>query len=200
MKIASNRLSEARKPAESAPRRMGALAKLPVFFDLKGKRAVLAGNSSGAAWKAELLAAAGASVDVYADHPDEEMLAIVALGAADGALVLHRRPWSTDVFSGAAIAVGDFEHQAEAKAFRCASRAAGVPVNTVDKPETCDFQFGSIVNRSPVVIAISTDGAAPILGQAIRRRIEVLIPPALAIWAARANHPRYRDARAQTRW
>jgi uroporphyrin-III C-methyltransferase/precorrin-2 dehydrogenase/sirohydrochlorin ferrochelatase len=180
-----------RKPSEAEPLRLGALAKLPVFFDLRGKRAVLAGGSAGAGWKAELLAAAGAHVDIYAEEPGTEMLAMLARGAADGALILHERPWSVEVFGGAAIAVGDFEDEAEARAFRCAAKAAGVPVNTVDKPATCDFLFGSIVNRSPVVIGISTDGAAPILGQAIRRRIEMLLPPALATWAALGQ--RFRD-------
>ena len=68
--------------------------------------------------------------------------------------------------------------------------AAKVPVNVVDKPSYCDFRFGTIVNRSPVVIGISTDGAAPILGQAIRRRIETLLPPALSQWAALAARVR----------
>ena len=176
-----------RKPAEAGPNRLQPLAKLPVFFDLGGKRAVLAGGSAGAAWKAELLAAAGARVDIYATEPSDEMHALLERGAAAGELVLHERPWSIAVFAGAAIAVGDFDEAAEAKAFRCAARAAGVPVNTVDKPETCDFLFGSIVNRSPIVVGISTDGAAPILGQAVRRRIETLLPPALADWAAKAR-------------
>jgi uroporphyrin-III C-methyltransferase/precorrin-2 dehydrogenase/sirohydrochlorin ferrochelatase len=131
-------------------------------------------------------------VAIYAPEPSEEMIALLARGAAAGELVLHHRPWSIDVFAGAAIAVGDSEDAAEARAFRCAARAAGVPVNTIDKPETCDFQFGSIVNRSPVVIGISTDGAAPILGQAIRRRIEMLLPSSLADWAALAGRIRAR--------
>ena len=179
--------SVSRKPSEAAPRRLGALAKLPIFFDLRGKRVVLAGGSAGAAWKAELLASCGAHVAIYAETADAEMLSLLARGAADGTLTLHQRPWSIDVFAGVALAVGDCESEAEAKAFRCAAKAAGVPVNTVDKPETCDFQFGSIVNRSPVVIGISTDGAAPILGQAIRRRIETLLPQTLADWAHRAQ-------------
>jgi uroporphyrin-III C-methyltransferase / precorrin-2 dehydrogenase / sirohydrochlorin ferrochelatase len=62
----------------------------------------------------------------------------------------------------------------------------------VDKPGYCDFQFGSVVNRSPVVIGISTDGAAPILGQAIRRKIETLLHPSIATWAAFAKHLRER--------
>ncbi len=176
-----------RKPAEAGVTRLGALAKLPVFFDLRDKRAIVAGGGAGATWKAELLAASGARVEIYATDPCEEMRALVLRGAADGELVLHERPWSMGVFAGAAIAVGDFEDEAEAKAFRCAARVAGVPVNTIDKPATCDFQFGSIVNRSPVVIGISTDGAAPILGQAIRRKIEMLLPASLSDWAGAAR-------------
>lgn len=181
-----------RKPSEAQPNRLGALAKLPVFFDIQGKRAVLAGHSAGAAWKAELLAAAGADVDIYTDEASPDMLALVERGAAAGSLSLHHRPWAIDIFSRAAIAVGDFEDEAEAKAFRCAAKAAGVPVNTVDKPATCDFIFGSVVNRSPVVIGISTDGAAPILGQAVRRKIETLLPPSLTDWAGMAR--KIRDA------
>jgi uroporphyrin-III C-methyltransferase/precorrin-2 dehydrogenase/sirohydrochlorin ferrochelatase len=184
--------TRSRKPSEAAPTRLGALARLPVFFDLQGRRAVLAGGSPGAAWKAELLAAAGADVAIYAPEPSDEMQALLARGAAAGTLALHARSWAIDVFAGAAIAVGDFEDEAEAKAFRCGARAAGVPVNTVDKPGTCDFIFGSVVNRSPVVIGISTDGAAPILGQAVRRKIETLLPASLTEWAGLAR--RIRDA------
>ncbi len=181
-----------RKPAEAPPQRMGTLAKLPVFYDLDGKRAIVAGGGAGAAWKAELLAAAGAHVDVYAVELSEDMLHLLERGAAAGALTHRARPWALDVFAGAAMALADVETDSEAQAFFCAARAAGVPVNVVDKPSFCEFQFGAIVNRSPTVVAISTDGAAPILGQAIRRRIEVLLPPALAEWTALA-----RDVRAR---
>ncbi|KQT86337.1 siroheme synthase CysG [Aurantimonas sp. Leaf443] len=171
---------------------MGALATLPVFFELKGRRAVMAGGSAGAAWKAELLAAAGAEVHLYA--PDEtlceEMRELLVAGSPSGTVVHHDRPWSIGIFEGAAIAVGDLESAAEARGFACAARAAGVPVNTVDKPDFCQFRFGTIVNRSPVVVSISTDGAAPILGQSIRRRIETLLPPSLAGWAALATRLR----------
>ena len=56
-----------RIPAEAKPPRMERLARLPVFFGLSGKRAVVAGGTAPAAWKAELLSAAGAQVDVFAD-------------------------------------------------------------------------------------------------------------------------------------
>jgi uroporphyrin-III C-methyltransferase/precorrin-2 dehydrogenase/sirohydrochlorin ferrochelatase len=176
-----------RKPSEATPQRLGALARLPVFIDLNGKRAVLAGGSAGAAWKAELLAAAGAHVDVYAEEPCDELLALLERGAAAGALLHHPRRWAADDFAGAAIAIGDCEDDAEALAFRDAAHAAGVPCNTVDRRETCDFEFGAIVNRSPVVIGISTNGSAPILAQNIRRRIETLLPPSLTDWAGWAR-------------
>ena len=66
-----------RVPRAQAPPRMAPLAKLPVFLDLAGRRAVVAGGSAAAAWKAELLAACGARVVVLAEAPGEEMLGLV---------------------------------------------------------------------------------------------------------------------------
>jgi uroporphyrin-III C-methyltransferase / precorrin-2 dehydrogenase / sirohydrochlorin ferrochelatase len=188
-------LQPLRKPSEAEPGRLGRLAKLPVFFDLKDRRAVLVGGSPGAAWKAELLAAAGAHVDIYALELSVEMDALLSRGAADGSLTLHRADWSADILTDAALAVADLDDEDEADAFAAAAHEAGIPVNVVDKPGYCDFQFGSVVNRSPVVIGISTDGAAPILGQAIRRRIETLLHPSIASWAAVAKHLRERVMR-----
>jgi uroporphyrin-III C-methyltransferase/precorrin-2 dehydrogenase/sirohydrochlorin ferrochelatase len=74
--------------------------------------------------------------------------------------------------------------------FATAAREQGVPVNIVDAPEISTFSFGTIVNRSPVVIGISTAGVAPVLGQAIRGKIEALLHPALAAWAAAAGRLR----------
>ena len=166
---------------------MAALATLPVFYKLHGRTALVAGGSEAAAWKAELLAAAGAAVHVFAEELDPAFLSLIAGPSVSGAFVWHKRPWSGDSFKGMQIAICDASTDGEAQAFACAARAAGVAVNVIDKPAWCDFQFGSIVNRSPAVIAISTDGAAPILGQAIRRRIETLIPPSLAKWAQLAQ-------------
>ncbi|WP_324288925.1 SAM-dependent methyltransferase [Hoeflea ulvae] len=167
--------------------RMAPLATLPVFYKLKGKKVLIAGGSEAAAWKAELLAAAGAEVHVHAERLDPVFADLIAAPAVSGAYVRHQRPWSAQSFVLMQIAICDAESEGEAQAFYCAARAAGVAVNVIDRPAWCEFQFGSIVNRSPAVIAISTDGAAPILGQAIRRRIETLLPPALAAWAQLAQ-------------
>ena len=173
-----------RKPADAPPQRIGSLARLPVFLDLHGRLAVVAGGSAAAAWKAELLAAAGAIVSVYATEPGAEMFAL------DDAIVLHRREWQPADLAGAAFAVIDCEAGAPAEAFRTAAREAGAICNVIDQPGCCDVQFGAIVNRSPVVVGISTDGAAPVLAQAIRRRIETVLPASLGLWAAAAKRIR----------
>lgn len=178
-------LDERRTPSEAKPARMGALARLPVFLSLDGKRAVLAGGSAAAAWKAELLSASGARVEVYATDICDELQQLAA-DPPRGAIVIHRCKWSADNFDDAAIAVGAFEDDEGAAAFATAARAAGVPVNVIDKPAFCDFSFGAIVNRSPLVIGISTDGAAPVFAQAIRAKLEALLPKGFADWAAAA--------------
>jgi uroporphyrin-III C-methyltransferase/precorrin-2 dehydrogenase/sirohydrochlorin ferrochelatase len=148
--------------------RIAPLPNLPLFHKLEGRKAVVVGASDGAEWKAELLAAAGAAV----------------LHLKDG--------WTDADLAGAALAVADLPDEAEARRFAAAARAAGVPVNLVDRPELCDVQFGTIVNRAPILLAISTDGAAPMLGQSIRTRIESVLPLGLSGWAqaARTWRPR----------
>jgi uroporphyrin-III C-methyltransferase/precorrin-2 dehydrogenase/sirohydrochlorin ferrochelatase len=184
-------MSASRTPSEARTPGMAPLARLPVFFGLAGKRAVVAGGNTAAAWKAELLAAAGAKVEVYTAEACEELQTIAAEQAranpASAPIVIHARDWQTADMAGAAIAVGAFSDDTQAGAFAAAARAAGVPVNVIDKPAFCDFSFGSIVNRSPMVIGISTDGAAPVFAQAIRAKLEALIPAGFARWAEAAR-------------
>jgi uroporphyrin-III C-methyltransferase / precorrin-2 dehydrogenase / sirohydrochlorin ferrochelatase len=164
---------------------------VPVFYALEDKRALVAGGTAAAAWKAELLSAAGARVDVFAADVCDDMLALAA-APPGGAITLHRRRRTDADFAGAALAVADCADDAEAAQFAAAARAAGVPVNVIDRPPFCDFSFGAIVNRSPLVIGISTDGAAPVFGQVIRAKIEALIPKGFARWAEAARNWRPR--------
>lgn len=185
-----------RKPVEvrkrRQPARVAPLASLPLFFPLEGRRVVLAGGTDAAAWKAELLAAAGAEVHIYAETLTETFQAFLEKGSVKGRFLHQTRPWDTACLDGAALAIADAASDGEAQAFYCAAKAKGVPVNVIDTPPYCEFQFGSIVNRSPVVIGISTNGVAPILGQAIRRRIETLLPASVQDWAALAGRVRAR--------
>lgn len=181
------------QPATLRPARVASLDVLPVFFALSGRRAVVAGSGDAVAWKAELLAAAGADVSVFAPEPGE---ALVALAGQEPRVVLLRRTWQPGDLAGAALAVAEGHDPAVAAAFHAAARAVGAPCNVIDRPDHCDFQFGTVVNRSPVVIGISTAGAAPVLGQAIRRRIEAILPADIGRWAAAAKAYRSRMAQA----
>jgi uroporphyrin-III C-methyltransferase/precorrin-2 dehydrogenase/sirohydrochlorin ferrochelatase len=162
-----------------------------VFFVLAVKRVVVAGSNAAAAWKVELLSATGAQVDVYSAKPCDELLAIVN-DPPHGAVTITGRAWRRDDLLGAALAIGSFEDDEAAAEFARAARAVGVPVNVIDKPAFCDFSFGAIVNRSPLVIGISTDGAAPVFAQAIRAKLETLLPQGFSQWAAAAA--RWRSA------
>lgn len=175
-----------RRPEPVSPARIAPLATLPVFLRLSGKRVVLAGASEGALWKAELIAAAGADVHVFAREVPDGFHRLAAHPPA-GAVHLHARAWREADLAGAAIAIADADTAEEAKRFAAAARAAGAACNVIDRPEFCTFQFGSIVNRSPLVIGISTDGAAPVFGQAVRARIEAVLPAGLKEWAEAAR-------------
>ena len=181
---------------EIIPPRIQKLATLPLFHKLTGKKAVIAGGSPGALWKAELLSAAGAEVLVLAGHASAvRLFEALVRQPVDGPVVVLARDWTPADLDSAAIAIGDLSDEAEARRFAEAARAAGALLNMIDRGELCDAQFGTIVNRSPVVLGISTDGGAPMLGQSIRARVEAVLPLGLSAWAeaAKAWRPRLRD-------
>ncbi len=104
----------------------------------------------------------------------------------------------------AVLAFVAIEDDAEAHATATRLRARGLLVNVVDKPAMSDFLMGAIIDRSPVVVAISTAGASASLARALRTRFEALLPASLgplarAILAARdavaARHPTPTDRR-----
>ena len=181
-------MTAAPAPVSTRPPRLAPLAKLPVFLDLAGRRVVVIGGGEPVVWKAELLLAAGAAVVAIATDPHPEL---EALAGANASFRLERRSWTPSDLDGSNIVVADLAGS-EALGLRRAARDRGLLVNVIDNPDVCDFQFGTIVNRSPVVVGIMTDGAAPILGQAIRRRVEALLPFGLAAWAAAAKTFRQR--------
>lgn len=172
-------------PRPTEPPRIGALATLPLFHKLGGRRVVLAGDGEGAVWKAELLASTGADLHVFSPHAAGRFRPLAERG--DLAITLHARAWTPEDLTGAAIVVAEAESDEEAEAFVAAGHAAGAVVNVIDRPAYCDAQFGALVNRSPLIVAISTDGAAPVFGQAIRARIESLLPRSLKAWAEAAR-------------
>ena len=175
-----------RAPEARPARRIEALATLPVFLKLAGRRAIVAGGTEAALWKAELLAASGAHVEVFAGEAGE-LFQTLAADPPAGSVRIQARHWHERDLVGAAIAIADVETDEEAARFAAGARLAGIAFNVVDKPNFCDLQFGAIVNRSPLVVSISTDGAAPVFGQAIRAKIEALLPQGFKRWAQAAR-------------
>ncbi len=147
---------------------------LPIFIDLRERRCLVVGGSETAARKAELLLRAGAHVDVVAPELHEGF---------------ERLPHTdhlnhvADVFSPALLdgkdAVIAVEDDASvAQAIADAARARHIPVNVADKPALCSFILPSIIDRSPIVVAVSSGGESPVLARMLRARLETLVPAA----------------------
>src|ERR1700758_1714020 len=118
------------------------LARLPVFLSLAGKRAIVAGGTQAAAWKVELLSAAGAAVDVFASEICDQIRTLAGKPPG-GAITILARPLQADDVKGAALLVAACNNDEDAASFARLARAAGVPVNVIDRPEFCDFSFGA---------------------------------------------------------
>ncbi len=145
---------------------------LPIFMTLRHKEVAVAGTGVLAARRAELALRAGARVTVYAERLDEELL---ELGTRFPFRHAAGEP-TVEELRGCAlcfVATGDAERDLR---IRGRAREAGVPVNTADRPGLCDFIMPSIVDRSPMVVAVSTGGASPLVARMFKARLETLIP------------------------
>ena len=95
-----------------------------------------------------------------------------------------------DLIVGRPLVILDTRDPALNASLSAAARAVGVPVNVPDNPALCSAYLGAIVDRSPVLVAISTAGAAPVLGQRIRARIETMLPTGFGRIATYLNRHR----------
>ncbi len=147
---------------------------LPVFLCVKGKRAAVVGGGSAAARRVETLARAGARVTVFAARLDDEFRAL-----RDDATFEHAasEPTPADLDGFALCYVATSDGDADERAF-ARMRGARALINVADRPDLCDFIAPSIVDRSPLVVAISTGGASPMLGRMLKARLESSIPAA----------------------
>ena len=166
----------------------GGLAYLPVFFGMRGRTALLIGGAA-ALPKLTLLRRAGARVRLVAQQLDDGMAGVIA---EDRMVVRISAPLAAHHFDDAVMAIdasGDEETNRRSVSL---ARVAGVPINVVDRPALCDFILPAILDRSPVVVAISTGGLAPALARLIRQRLETAIPAGFGRIAALAASVRRR--------
>lgn len=164
------------------------MQSFPMFIKMAGRRVVIVGGAEQAAQKSRLVLKTDAALTIAAPDLDDELAALVARGRADH----HAGPITPDLFRDTALVfIGSGCPAVDACAHTLA-KAAGALVNVVDQPDLCDATTPSIVDRDPVVIAIGTEGTAPVLGRALKTQIEQLLDPRLGSYAALAG--RLRDA------
>ena len=167
------------------------MKSFPMFIKTTDRQVVIVGGGEQAAQKTRLILKTDAQILLVAPDLDLELQECVRSGRADW----HPGAINRDLFATAAmafIATGcpglDAAVHAIAKDARC-------PVNVVDQPHLCDLTTPSLVDRDPVVVAIGTEGTAPVLARQIKTRVEEMLPPNIGGLAATAG--RLRAAVAQ---
>jgi uroporphyrin-III C-methyltransferase / precorrin-2 dehydrogenase / sirohydrochlorin ferrochelatase len=139
---------------------------LPIFLRLAGRTVLVAGHGAAADAKRRLVAEAGGVVTSTPLSGRSEDVCPAIAGR-----------------ERAMIAFVAIEDPVQAAAVAAELRAAGLLVNVVDQPALCDFTVPAIVDRSPVLVAIGSDGASASLAKALKERLETIVPPALGALA-----------------
>ncbi|MGB1466740.1 MAG: siroheme synthase CysG, partial [Alcanivorax nanhaiticus] len=145
---------------------------LPISWRLQGKQALLVGGGEVALRKGRLLHRSGAILDVVAPEVCDELRQIVA--DSGGQLLL--RPFNDADLDGCGLVICATDDRVVNAHIADLAGARNVPVNVVDNPSLGDFIFPAIVDRSPVLISISSSGASPVLARKLRSQLESSLP------------------------
>ena len=145
---------------------------LPLFFDLKNRSVLLVGGGDVALRKARLLTRAGALIHLIALDVCEEVRILVEKSGGQIELGKYRK----SLLQGRVLVVAATDNQSLNESISFDARSVNIPVNVVDSPALCTFIFPAIVDRSPIVVGISSAGKAPVLARNLRARLETLIP------------------------
>lgn len=157
----------------------------PIFVDLRDRRVVVVGGGEEATRKVRLLLKTVARIEVVAEDLHPEL-------ADDSRIAWVAKRYSAELLRDAALVYSADKNLNETVS--ADARQLGIPVNAVDEADISTFIVPSIVDRDPVVIAIGTEGAAPVLAQGIRAQIDTLLPHGIGKLAARAQALRERVA------
>lgn len=171
---------------------------LPLFADIGERRCLVVGGGENATRKLRLLLRAGALPTVHAGSINAEIRLLVRDGRVRVEYPVSG--WPNLLRQGLAgyalIVVADADSET-AEAYAAAARRVNVPVNVVDRPDLSSVVFPGIVDRDPVLVAIGTSGAAPVLVRRLREQIEAMLPPRLGHLARFAQRFRSAVAGAQ---
>lgn len=176
----------------SAKRERGcAVDYLPVFLDVSAKACIVVGGGAVAARKVALLRGAGARVTVVAPELCEALRARLR----HGEIVHVGKRFAPAMIDGAGLVIAATDDSELNRQVSELCRASDIPVNVVDAPQLCTFVVPAVVDRSPVIVAISSGGSAPVLARLLRARLESLLPGTLGRVADLAQRLRGRVKR-----
>jgi uroporphyrin-III C-methyltransferase / precorrin-2 dehydrogenase / sirohydrochlorin ferrochelatase len=148
---------------------------LPIFLRLDAKPALIVGGGRVAARKLAWLMRAGAHVTVVAPALHAQLAGCVSRGEC-----LHlQRDFAPEQLAGMSVVVAATQDRDVNAAVSDAARRRNIPVNVVDSPELSTFIFPAIIDRSPILVAVSSAGACPVLARRVREQIEALLPARL---------------------
>src|SRR5690554_1378665 len=149
---------------------------LPIFMDLRGKRCLLVGAGEVASRKAALLVRAGVHLVVVAPEVRPDIRTLVdELKSTQGA-ELHERVFCEQDIDDVALVVAATADRDVNRQISELAKARSLPVNAVDQPELCSFIMPAIVDRSPVLVAISTGGNSPMLTRHLKEQMDLMLP------------------------
>jgi uroporphyrin-III C-methyltransferase/precorrin-2 dehydrogenase/sirohydrochlorin ferrochelatase len=147
---------------------------LPAFLDVKDKQCLLVGGGEVALRKARLLLRAGARLMVVAEKIDDELQQL--LDSGKHATRIGR--FKLDDLQGAVLAIAATDSEEVNQEVSRYARSHNIPVNVVDQPALCTMIFPAVVDRSPLVVAISSSGSSPVLARKLKEQLEVQLPGA----------------------
>ncbi|MGV3580773.1 MAG: siroheme synthase CysG [Methylophilus sp.] len=156
---------------------------LPIFFNIKHRLCIVIGGGDVATRKVAMLLKADASVTLVSPTLCQELSLLVE----EGKIQYQKSTFEAEQLHGACLVIAATDNEAVNEAVSIAAKSQNIPVNVVDAPDLCTFTMGSIIDRSPVVIAVSSEGKAPVLARYIRTKIETMLPASYGRIAAIAG-------------
>ncbi|WP_415892308.1 siroheme synthase CysG [Neptuniibacter sp. PT8_73] len=165
---------------------------LPLFFKLTNQKVLLVGGGNIALRKAKLLCRAGAHVTVISHKICDDLQDL--LDENQGTAIVGE--YHTALLDDKILVIAATDDNPLNERVHFDAVEKNIPVNVVDSPKLCTFVFPAIVDRSPVVIGISSGGSAPVLARLLRARLETWIPKSYGKLASIANH--FRDQVKET--
>jgi uroporphyrin-III C-methyltransferase/precorrin-2 dehydrogenase/sirohydrochlorin ferrochelatase len=161
---------------------------LPIFFNIKNRLCIVVGGGEVAARKVTMLLKADAAITLISPDLCQELRYL----ADSNKIIYIKADFEKSQLEGACLVIAATDKLWVNEAVSIAAKKQNIPVNVVDAPDLCTFTMGSVIDRSPVVIAVSSEGNAPVLARYIRTKIETMLPAGYGRIATIAGE--FRDA------